>query len=128
MAIEDGRGLEGGQQVDDLRTVAGEPVPVRLQVPQRTMREDDNRLTAIERLQIASQPCELFVAHQAFRVRDVVQRNEMDSLVIEALMGDAEILLERRAPVGGGVMLARQEDRAQARQRLDDLLELGHAL
>jgi len=53
------------------------------------MREDDNRMI-VERLQIAGQDMRVVVAQQALSVPRRVQRNEMDSLVIEALMGDAK--------------------------------------
>jgi hypothetical protein len=115
------------QQRDHLRAVAGEPVPFGLQVPQRLVGEDDERLHRVERLQVAGQPSELGFA-DPLRIGHIVQRDEMDALVVEAPVRRAERFLEGGALIGRGIVLAGQEDRSQPGQRPDDLLELGHAL
>ena len=128
VTVEDRGGFERREKFNDLCPVACEPIPIRLQVPERPVREDDNRLGAVERLQIAGEPGELVFSHHSLRVRHVIQCHKMDALVVEALVRNAKVLLESGTLVRRGIMLARQEDRAQPRQWLDKLLELSHAL
>ena len=124
VAVEHGDIRMGHQQLDRLRTVARRPIPLWIKVEQRTMRENDDRRVPLLHAQISLQPGQLRLADPRGRIRDVVQRDEMHALVVEAVMRRPEELGPRFAAVERCIMLAGHEADVLILQPASDLLEL----
>ncbi len=73
------------------------------------------------------QPFQLLLADEAVRIGDVVQRDEVHALVVEAVEAVAEDVLVHLAVVQAGVVLAGNEAHVLDLQLADDGLELLHA-
>src|SRR5690348_1618725 len=73
----------GGENVHDLIAIAGEPFPVRTEIEQWTVCENDDRRSLRETGQIFFQPRQLFSANFRLGAGNVVERHEMDAAVIE---------------------------------------------
>src|SRR6266446_3174193 len=116
------------QQIDRLRTVARSPIPLRIQIEQGTVREDDDVRILRLLFEVRRKPLQLLLADQRARVRYVVQGDKMHALVVERVMRLAEKLLIRFTAIEGSVVLARHEADVLYLELADDLLELGKAL
>ncbi len=127
VAEEHGGVLVRREDVDRLGAVLGRPVPLRIEVEQRTVGEHDDRGRFVEARQVGMQPFQLVLADETVRIRDVVQRDEMHALVVEAVVPVAEHLLVHLAVVQARVVLAGDEADVLALEIRHDGLELGHA-
>ncbi len=128
VSVEHRHVLVRHQEFDRLGAVARRPVPLRREVEQRPVSQDDDRRAALLLLQVRGEPRQLLVADQGARVGDVVQRDEMHAFVVEAVVGGAEELLERLAIVEGSVVLPRHEAHGLDLELAHDGLEFRHAL
>src|SRR5690242_11568460 len=99
MAVEHGHMLERSEQLDYPVSVARGPVPLRVEIEQRAVREQNQRLAAIELRKIARQPLQLFFTDQCRGIRYIVEHNEVNALMIERVVRSAEELAERLATV-----------------------------
>jgi len=97
VAVEHGDVLATAQHVDHLRAVARRPVPLRREIEQWPVREQDDARVLRLAVNIGGKPRDLLGADAAGRVRHVIERDEMHALVIERVVGLAEALLEGRA-------------------------------
>ncbi|ABA49819.1 hypothetical protein BURPS1710b_2420 [Burkholderia pseudomallei 1710b] len=126
VSVEHGDVRIGHQHVDDLRAVARGPVPLRREIEERPVREDDDaRVLRLSR-EIPREPFDLRVADAAGRIRHVVDDDEMHALVIECVMGVAEDLAVRGACIEARVVLARHQVQRLRPQLRDDRLKLPH--
>ena len=70
--------------------IACSPAPLRINRPERDVREDDNRRARSEIFHVGLEPFELLVAELSqtagLKVQDVDQSNEMDSVLVEAVL------------------------------------------
>src|SRR5205823_3378486 len=73
--------------------VACAPAPLRINRPERDMREDDNRRAGSEILHVGLEPFELLVSEltqtAGLKIQNVDQSNEMDAVLIEAIPAGA---------------------------------------
>ena len=108
VAEEDGDVVIRRQQVDDLLAVGGGPVPLGLQIDRAGARRRRwaPRRRACERSLRSQASCSSPTGH---RIGDVVERDEVDALMIERLVQIAEEFLVGRAGVRTGVVLAGHE-------------------
>jgi hypothetical protein len=112
---------------DRLGAVLRGPVPVRVQVEERAVREGDHRRGEGRGREVGAQPSELRLAEGGGGLGHVVERDEMDATVVEAAVEVAEVLAVRLAAIEGGVVLAGQEAHAGHAHAGDDALHLRHA-
>src|SRR5439155_24452095 len=127
VAVENGHVGLRNQGVDYRLPVAGSPVPIRSEVEERAVGEDDDRLALPKLGKVGFQPAELLVADGRRRVRNVVDDDEVDALVIEGVMELAEELLEGLALVEGGIVLSGQVVNRLHLEPAGDVLEARHA-
>src|SRR5450631_56973 len=120
--------LVGRHDVDRLDRVCGRPIPARIQVEQGAMREDDDRLRLVVPGQIGVHPLQLVFADQSIGIRDVVERNKMHALMIEAVVARSEHVSVHLAVVETGVVLARNEAHVLDLEAGDNGLEFRHSL
>jgi hypothetical protein len=71
------------------------PVPVRGEVEERAVGQNDDRLLARQPFQVLAQPANLRVAENGLRVGDIVEHDETDALVVERVVQVAEVLAGR---------------------------------
>src|SRR4051812_34298570 len=90
VAVKDGHVLEWREHVEHGVAVAREPFPVRPQIEERTMREDDDRRRVRITGDVARQPRQLLRADFRLAARHVVERDEMHAAVIERVVRLAE--------------------------------------
>src|SRR5262245_44439139 len=128
VAVEDGHVLVRGEHVDHLGAIARRPVPRRIEIEERPVREHDHRHLLVDPGEVRTDPGDLLVADDRLRVGDVVEHQEVDALVVERAAQGAEQLLVGLAAVQRGVVLAGQELQVEPPQSADDLLELPHPL
>ena len=103
--VEDGHIGEWKQQIDRLLRVARRPIPLRIQIEEgRCARHDDPRV-GLELREVVLEPRDLRITKYRGGVGDVVQRDEVDPLVVEGVMHLSEDLLIDLPLVGGGVVL-----------------------
>src|SRR6266852_1967411 len=128
MTIEDSDVPMSLQQGDRSVSVLGRPIPRRIQREQGAMGEDDNGLFYIQLVQIGPQPGELILSDRCTWIRDVVQDDEMNALVVESVVELPEELLVRRAGIERRVVLTRHKSQGLDTEPLDDLAELAESL
>src|SRR5205085_12047506 len=128
MAVEHRYVLLRHEELDRLRAVARRPVPLRHQLEEWAMSEDDDRLVGRLRLQISRKPRELLIADLRARVRHVIDDDEMHAFMLEAVARATEEFLECFSIVERRVVLARHEIQRLHVEVADDLFELGEAL
>ena len=109
VAIEYGDVVSLAQQIDGARAVFRRPVPRGVEVEQRPVREHHEGHFGRNAGEVGGEPLELRVAQDPARLRDIVERDEMDSLVVERVPRLTEGLAVRIAVVEGRVVLARDE-------------------
>src|SRR3954463_6627292 len=87
VAVEDGDGPEALEQVEGLSTILGGPTPFRVCGPQRNVSENHNRSAGPQLGHIVLEPRHLLGSNrtQAFELRGIVQTDEVNALVVEAL-------------------------------------------
>src|SRR5579872_1784000 len=85
--VEHSHRAESLQQIEGLRAVLGCPAPLRVDGPQGNMRENHDRGAAPMLGDIVLEPSQLLVSNRThpFELRSIVQADEMDPFVIEAL-------------------------------------------
>jgi hypothetical protein len=127
VAVEDGDVLEWVEQLHHRVAIAGEPLPLRLEIEERPVGEDDDGGSPGEARQVLSQPGQAGRAHLGPRPRDVVDGDEVHPLVIEGVAGLPEELAEERAAVEAGVVLSGDHVALHDLEAPGDLLELAHA-
>src|SRR5439155_3956589 len=115
------------EEVDRLRAVACRPIPLRIEIEERPVREDDDARVPGLRRQIRLQPGKLLAPDARRRVGYVVDRDEMDALVVEAVVARAEKLLPRLPVVERGVVFTGHEAHVLVLEALDDVAELDQA-
>src|SRR5258708_1966517 len=86
VAVENGDALVWRQDVHDVAAVSREPFPLRLEIKERPMGEDDDRRSLRVARQILLQPGDLFGADDRLAVRDVIERDEVRSTMVEGVM------------------------------------------
>src|SRR5712671_4965205 len=87
VSVQYGHRAEAFQQIEGLRAILGGPAPVRICGPQWNMSKDHDRSAGPQFGHIALEPRHLLVSQRAhaFELRRIVQPNEMDPFVVEAL-------------------------------------------
>jgi hypothetical protein len=89
VAVEDGHRAEPLEISERLRSVLGDPAPLRIDRPQRNVREDHDRGAARERRQVPLEPLELIRAQAAelarLEVEHVDEPHEVHPAVVERL-------------------------------------------
>ena len=128
VTVEDGHIVIGRQHVHYVIAIAGEPLPVRTQVKQWTVGEDNNRRCFREAGEVLLQPCKLFGADLGLGAGNVVERNEVHAAMVEGVVALAEELAIESAAVEAGVMLAGHVLDRWHVHALGDFQELPHAL
>ena len=116
------------EQLDRFGAVACGPVPLRGQIEQRAVREDDDAGIFGLLLQVLGQPGQLHRAQAGAGIADVVEHDAVHALVFKGVVGGAEELLEGLAVVQRSVVLARNETHVLDLQFRNDGLDLRHAL
>ncbi len=115
------------QQVDHLCAVARGPVPLRIEIEQRPVREHHDGRMRGHRAQVRRQPCQLRLAHARGRVRHVVDGDEMHALVIEGVVCAAEQFAVGGTVVQRSVVLARHVVHHRYLEAGGDVAELRQA-
>jgi len=128
MSVEHCYILVGRQDVDRLGTIIGRPVPCGVKIEQGTMRENNDWLRFVVFSQIVMQPLQLIFSNKSVWIRDIVERDEMDALVIKAVVANAEHALVRFAIVEAGIILARDKSYILHFKIGNNGLEFCHAL
>src|SRR5437016_539472 len=87
VSVEHGHRAEALEQVECLRAIFGGPAPLRIYGPQRNVGEDYDRSAGRQPGHIVLEPRQLLLTNraQAFELRGVVQPDEMNTFVVEAL-------------------------------------------
>src|SRR5205814_4582684 len=130
--VEDGHRTETFQEREGARAVFRTPTPLRVNFPERDVREDNDRRAVGNGFQIVRDPRELILAEDAqpalANVEDVIQADEVRALMIEArpavafcsLAETFEILF---AVVVQDIVLARDVEDAARLTILQNLLQ-----
>ena len=128
VAVENGHVGIRHQRVDHRLPVARSPVPIRSEVEERAMGENDDRLLLAELGEIGFQPGQLLVTDDRAGIGNVVDDDEMNALVIEGIVELAEEFLERLALIEGGIVLSGQVVNRLHLEPAGDVLEASHTL
>src|SRR5262249_19693390 len=107
MPVEHRDVLVRRENVHHVVAIAGEPLPLRLQIEQRPVREHHNRCRLRKTSQIFSQPSQLLRSNFWLRARNIVERDEVHAAMIERVVGLLEELAIELSAVKPGIMLAR---------------------
>jgi hypothetical protein len=127
VAVEDRHRVVRLEQLHHGGAVAREPLPLRLEIEERPVREDDDRRRLRVAREIVLQPRQLLGTDGRLAEGDVVERDEVDAAVIERVVRLAEVLAEQRAAVERGVVLARHVQPLRDLEARADLAELREA-
>src|SRR5882672_5103170 len=106
VAVEHGHVAIRHQELERLGAVARRPVPLRHEIEQRPVSEDDDGRVLVLLGEIRLDPRELGLADARRGVANVVDGDEVNALVIEAVMARPEEFLPRLAVVEGSIVLA----------------------
>src|SRR5262249_31793211 len=130
VAIQDRDGAEALQDRESLGAVLRSPAPFGVDRPQRNVREDNNRSAGADPGDIFAEPFQLLGSDgaEALQLRAVVQANEMNALVVEALPGlsggrFAEALEIEFAVVAGDIVFAGDVEHILLPKAPEDLIE-----
>src|SRR5205085_1289909 len=89
MAVEHRHGPESLQVRQGLRAIIGAPPPLGIHGPERNVRKDDDRRTALDPLDIFREPFELVFPEAAkaarLQIDDVDETDEMHAILVEAV-------------------------------------------
>src|SRR6202008_4090399 len=121
VAVEHGDVVARLQDLDRLGPVRGGPVPLRVEVEQRPMREYDDARVFRLALEVGLEPGELLVSDRGAGIGYIVDRDEVHALVIEGPVRLAEEILERSPFIERGVVLAGHELDVLDLELLDDV-------
>src|SRR5262245_39902561 len=128
MPVEDRNVLMRHQGINNSGAIAGRPIPIRVEIEQRTVSKHYDWRVLLQFLEVLLQPLDLRFADGGLRVRDVIESDEMHALVIEGIVGVAEMFLIHFATIERGVMLSRHELHGLDLELAHNLLELIHPL
>src|SRR5262249_5916134 len=81
MPVEYGHILVRHQRIDHALGVGSRPVPLRIEIEQRSMRQHDYGGIGFQRLQVCLEPLQLRVPDYRSRIGHVIEDYEMDSLM-----------------------------------------------
>src|SRR5690349_7460329 len=107
VSVQNGYVFIRRKQVHRFVAVACEPFPIRTQIEQRPMCENNDRRSLRESRQVVFQPRKLICAQFRLRPGNVVESDEMHAFVVERIVRFAEVFTEEHALVETSIVLSR---------------------
>ena len=124
VAVEDRDIWKRHETLDHGHSIASRPVPLRIEIEQRTMRQRHDGRLAFQLLEVCLQPFELRFADDRLRIGDVVKGDEMHALVIEGVVKISKEFLVGFTTVKRSV--SRHKPHSLDPQLADNFAELSH--
>ena len=127
VAVEDSDARERLKHLDHGGSIPGAPLPIRIQVKERSVREHDDARRRVQADQVLFQPPELLFAEEAAWVRDVIEDDEVNAAMIKRVVRRAEQALVNAAEVESRIALSRHQIEFFNIRFADEPFELAHA-